>query len=292
MIGRTIQEFGTVEQQRAWLPGLLACRTVWCQGFSEPDSGSDLASVRTKVQRDGDELVLNGVKIWSSNAHLADWMFAVVRDTSDGRPHEGLSFVLIPMDAPGVSIRPIEQITGRHEFAEVFLTDVRIPVENRIGSPGDGWRLAMATLRYERTSSLSNPARLRALLDRILDENTCEELDARFVERVLDAWVSLEAYEMTFLRETTRQAAASQRGGGAMASVVKVTWSELERDLAEIGRELSMLHRVSGSASRDESEWWSARSLTARATTIYAGTSEIQRDVIATRGLGLPRERP
>ncbi len=268
LMGPTLMTFGTDDQKRQWLPGILSTEAIWSQGFSEPNAGSDLAAIATRAVRDGDDLVVNGQKIWTSYGAHADWIFALVRTDPDAQRHRGITFLAIDMRAPGVEARPIVQLDGFAGFAEVFFTDVRVPVANVIGAVDDGWSVAMATLGFERDAPAATAARyLREVA----------ELADGAPDWARDRIGSLYARALAYRAWTLRTLARLSRGEsiGHEASMTKVAWSELERDIYTLAREIGPV---------DPSKYWFAR-----AATIYAGTSEIQRNIISERLLGLPR---
>jgi alkylation response protein AidB-like acyl-CoA dehydrogenase len=282
LMAPTLFVHGTQEQRRRWLPPMLTGEEIWSQGFSEPEAGSDLAAIRTKAVGDGDALVVNGQKIWTSYGAFADWIFLLIRTEPDSERHRGLTFLACDMRTDGVDARPIVQLDGGAGFAEVFLTDVRVPADQVIGEPGDGWAVAMTTLAAERDS----PARAAARYERDLAELVAAlrraslDTDPVVRDHVASLYAQVQAYRLSSLRTLSRLARAESLG--ADASVTKLQWSELERRLWQTAIELlgpDVLHDPS----------WRHRYWYARAATIYAGTSEIQRNIVAERVLGLPR---
>ncbi len=196
LAGPTLIAFGTPEQKERWLPGILSGEDVWCQGFSEPDAGSDLAALRTAAVREGDELVVNGQKIWTSAGTYADWIFALVRTNATAPKHKGITFVMIDMHSPGIEVRPIVQINGDAGFAEVFFSDVRVPVENVVGRIDDGWRVAMATLGFERGTGLGSAVRFARDIAALVGivKATGHDTDPLYRDRVARAFVDTEVY--------------------------------------------------------------------------------------------------
>ncbi|HJT36879.1 MAG TPA: acyl-CoA dehydrogenase family protein [Actinomycetota bacterium] len=288
LMGRTLMKHGTDEQRARWLPRILTSEDVWSQGFSEPDAGSDLANVQTRATRAGDEWVIDGQKIWTSYGAFADWIFVLVRTDPSAERHRGLSFIAVDMASEGVEARPIVQLDGHAGFAEVFFTAVHAPVSHTIGDVNDGWSVALSTLGFERDA----PARPAARYERDLREliAIARARDVWDDPSVRDAIGGLAARVETYRLHTLRTLTRLQRGGsiGDDASVTKLLWSELERDLFEYG--LSLLGPYAGAlegtpaaVSFDNRYWY------ARAATIYAGTSEIQNNIVAERILGLPR---
>lgn len=291
LVGPTIIEFGTEAQKRRWLPGILSCEELWCQGFSEPDAGSDLAAVRTRAERDGEDLVVNGQKIWTSLATFADWMFALVRTDVVAPKHRGLTYLLIPMDSVGIEIRPIRQLHGELGFAEVFLTDVRVPAANVLGEFGDGWRVAMTTLGFERGMALGNHVRFTrdvedlarlAIAAGVADDPTVRDAIAhRFVEA--------QVFRRYMQHKLAQMAAGADLGPSA--SITKLYWSEMEARIFETAIEvLGPRAELHGAPAALGPEDFHRRYWHARAARIYAGTNEVQRNIIAERVLGLPKE--
>ena len=283
LLGPTLIAFGTPDQQQRFLPPIRAVRELWCQGYSEPGAGSDLASVATRAALDGDYWVINGQKIWTSLAHLADWCFVLARTEAGSRRSGGLSYLLVPMDQPGVTVRPIRQMTGTAEFNEVFFDDARTAAANVVGAPGDGWRVAKATLAIERGAAMlgQQVGFRRELTDLAqLARRTRAAHDPLIRDRLARAWIGLQVIRVYAL--DTLDGDDEYR-----ASVLKVLWSRWHRDLGELAMEVAGIAGVAaGSAEFDR---WQRLFLFSRADTIYGGSDEIQHDIIATRGLGLPR---
>jgi len=292
MAGPTIIAWGTDKQKKRLLPPLLSAEEVWCQGFSEPGSGSDLAGARTRAVLDGDEWVVNGQKVWSSYAHLADWCILVTRTDPDAAKHRGLSYLLVDMHAPGVDVRPLRQITGDPEFNEIFFTDVRVPRDSMLGKPGDGWSVAMTTLLHERgTLGFALTAALERQVDRLVRlVRECGRSGDQLVrDDVARLWIDLQALRYVNYRSLT----ALVRTGvpGPEGSVAKLHWSETNQRLAKLAVSLQGL---AGQLDGDGSFWdgyWQYQQLRSRGNTIEAGTSEILRNIIAERVVGLPRSR-
>ena len=288
LLGRTLMKHGTDEQRARWLPRVLSAEDVWSQGFSEPEAGSDLANVQTKAVQQGDEWIVDGQKIWTSYGAFADWIFVLVRTDLEAERHRGLSFLAIEMKSPGVDARPIVQLDGHAGFAEVFFTEVRVPVSNVIGAVNDGWSVALSTLGFERDAPARPAARyardLRELIAIAKVRGVWDEPAVR--DSIGGLAARVETYRLHTLRTLTRL----QRGEsiGDDASVTKLIWSELERDIFEYGMELlgpyaGALSDTPAAPDFDNLYWY------ARAATIYAGTSEIQNNIVAERILGLPR---
>jgi alkylation response protein AidB-like acyl-CoA dehydrogenase len=284
MAGPTIIAHGTEEQKARYLKPILAAEEIWCQGFSEPDAGSDLAAARTRAERRDDVYVVNGQKVWSSFAHIADFCILVTQSDPDAERYRNLTYLLVDMHAPGVEVRPLRQITGEAEFNEIFFTDVQVPVENRLGDEGEGWQVAMTTLLHERaTLGFALTATLDALYGRLLEDAHGRELDARLREALGREWIELQA-----LRYTNYRALGTyERTGvpGPEGSGVKLRWSEANQRLTKLARELR------GPDGLLDDGWWNHQQLRSRGNTIEAGTSEVLRNIVAERVLGLPRSR-
>ena len=289
LMAPTLFEHGTEEQKQGWLEPMLRGDEIWSQGFSEPDAGSDLAGIRCRAALDGDEFVVNGQKIWTSYGAFADWIFALVRTGPSASRHGGITFLAVDMSSPGVEARPIVQLDGHAGFAEVFFTDARVPAANVIGAVDDGWNVAMTTLAAERDSPARPAARYARDLRDLARIARARDLDTDPVVR--DALGALAARAESYRLVTLQTLTQLQRGEalGFEASVTKLLWSELERDIFELGvRLLGPYADTPGEVVGDVTEWQN-RYWYARAATIYAGTSEIQRNIIAERVLGLPR---
>jgi alkylation response protein AidB-like acyl-CoA dehydrogenase len=283
LIGPTLIAFGTPEQQRRFLPRIRAVEELWCQGYSEPGAGSDLASVSTAAVLDGDEWVITGQKVWTSYAHIADWCFVVARTEPGSRRHHGLSYLLVPMDQPGVQVRPIKQLTGNAEFNEVFFDGARTAASHVVGEPGDGWRVAMGTLAFERgVATVGQQVGFRRELDALVElaERNGALADPVLREKLVRAGVGLDVMRAHAVRTLGTVAPGT-------ASVAKLVWANWHRALGELAME------VRGAASMvydDDLDPWQRLFLFSRADTIYGGANEIQRNIIAERVLGLPRE--
>lgn len=282
LLAPIIFEHGTEEQQDRFLPSMATGERIWAQCWSEPEAGSDLASLRSSARRDDERggWVLNGQKIWCSRAALAHWGFGLFRSDPEAQKHAGLTYFLFPLDADGVTVRPIAQLDGEEGFAEVFFDDVFVPDADVLGAPGDGWRVAMSTAGNERGLSLRSPGRFTAAADRLL-ALYAERPDQRVADRVVDAWLKAEAYRLYTWGTVTKL----KDGGdiGAAGSVNKVWWSELDIALHETALDLL------GDEAELESTWLDGYTFSLSGP-IYAGTNEIQRNIIAERILGLPRE--
>ncbi len=282
MAGPTIMTHGTEEQKQRYLPRILSAEEIWCQGFSEPGSGSDLASVRTRIEpRTGDFLV-NGQKVWSSYAHLADFCILLGRSDPGSRRQAGLTYVIADMHAPGVEVRPLRQITGEAEFNEIFFTDVSVPRENLLGEVGGGWQVAMTTLLHERgTFGISLTGVLDAQVHKLVALAKQRSGDDPLIrDRVAQEWIELQALKFTNYRSLT----ALMKTGvpGPEGSIAKLHWSEQNQRLTKLAMEI---------LGGEDDGYWGYHQLRSRGNTIEAGTSEILRSIVAERVLGLPRSR-
>ncbi|MFB6663960.1 acyl-CoA dehydrogenase family protein [Streptomyces parvus] len=285
--GPTIAAEGTAGQRARWLPPVLRGDEIWCQGFSEPDAGSDLAALRTRAVRDGDAYVVTGQKIWTSHAEVADWCELLVRTDPDAPKHRGISWLAMPMDAPGITVRPLRTLAGSTEFAEVFLDEVRVPVRNRVGDENDGWRVTMVTLSFERgTAFVGEVVACRRTLDALADE---ARRNGRWDDPVLRRRLGrLNAGFRALWRLTQANVSESERTGGVPGvggSVFKLRYSGLRQELYEAAAE------VLGADAFDVDREWVLDRLSSLSYTIAAGTSQIQRNIVAERILGLPKGR-
>ena len=286
LLGPTIMEVGTEAQKARFLPTMASSEIVWAQAWSEPNAGSDLAGIRAKATRDGDDWVLNGQKIWASRAVWADWCFGIFRTDPEAERHRGLTFVLCPLDSPGVTVRPIAQLDGDTGFAEIFFDDVRVPVENTLGDVGQGWRMAMATAGSERGVSLRSPARFSAAADRLVQlwRDHADPSDTALADAVTDAWMQAEGYRLHTYQTVTGM--IEGRSIGAEASLNKIFWSEMDVRIHELALQIAgpEAERMDGDFER-----WVDGFLFSLSGPIYAGTNEIQRNIIADRVLQLPK---
>ncbi|MGI8336684.1 acyl-CoA dehydrogenase family protein [Actinomadura scrupuli] len=290
LIGPTIIDFGTAEQHRRFLPPIQRGEEMWCQGYSEPDAGSDLANVQTRAELVGGEWVIHGQKVWTSLAHVADWCFVVCRTEPGSQRHRGLSYLLVPMRQPGVEVRPIVQLTGTSEFNEVFFDGARTAAANILGAPGDGWRVAMATLGYERgASTLGQQIGFRRELEGViaLARRNGAGRDPVIRGRLAQSWIELEIMRFNALRTMT---SLGEGEPGPEVSIAKVYWSEWHRRLGELALDVQGAAALVADAEPYDLSDLQRLMLFSRADTIYAGSSEIQRNIIAERTLGLPRE--
>ncbi len=284
LVGPTLIAYGTPEQQKRFLPTILDVTELWCQGYSEPGAGSDLANVSTTAELDGDQWVINGQKVWTSLAHWAQWCFVVARTEKGSKRHSGLSYLLVPLDQPGVEVRPIVQLTGDSEFNEVFFDDARTDADLVVGEPGDGWRVAMGTLTFERgVSTLGQQIEYARELSAIADlakRNGAAD-DPLIRERITRSWVGLRTMRSYALATMD----VEQPG---QDSVSKLLWANWHRELGEIAMDVA--GRGGLTLTDGDFDEFQRLYLFSRADTIYGGSNEIQRNIIAERVLGLPRE--
>jgi alkylation response protein AidB-like acyl-CoA dehydrogenase len=289
LVGPTVLAFGTPEQQDRFLPGILSGETLWCQGYSEPGAGSDLANVQTAAVRRGDEYLITGQKVWTSLAHVADWCFVLTRTEPGSARHKGLSYLLTPMRQPGIEVRPIVQITGTSEFNEVFFDGAVTPVANRIGEEGDGWRVAMGTLGFERgISTLGQQIGFERELDAVIAtaRGNGALADPELNARLLQAWIGLRVMRYTALRTLASSGAGT---AGLEASVNKLQWATWHRDLGELAVDVAGADALVTEGEPYELTDAQTLFLFTRSDTIYGGSNEIQRTILAERALGLPR---
>ncbi len=297
MAGPTIMTWGTQEQQDRLLPPLLSAEEIWCQGFSEPGSGSDLAAARTMAVLDGDHWVVNGQKVWSSFASHANWCLLLVRTDPDVPKHKGLSYLLVDMSLAGVEVRPLRQLTGDPEFCEIFFTDVRVPRASMLGRPGDGWKVAMTTLDHERgTHGVALAAQLSADLDELLsllrrpDPGGNRPVDNPFIrDRATALWIDVQALRVTNLRALSEFAGTGRPGPSG--SISKLRWSELNQRLATLALDVLGTSGLEAGVTGVDGGRWAYRRLRTRGNSIEAGTSEVLRNIVAERVVGLPRSR-
>ena len=291
LLGPTIMEYGTPEQKARFLPKMAASEEVWCQGWSEPNAGSDMAAIQTTAIREGDHFVLRGQKTWASRGAYAHWLFGLFRTDPESERHRGLSFILVDLDTPGVTVRPIEKLNGKAAFAEVFFDDARVPAENLLGEEGKGWSVAMATAGFERGLMLRSPARFQGTAKRLVELYRAHEAECApaLRERVVDCWMRAEAYTLETYRTVSRLLAGGKIG--AEASLGKIFWSELDLEMHELALEILGVRGelLTGAPSADGVGDWLDGYIFALSGPIYAGTNEIQRNVISERLLELPR---
>ena len=293
MLGPTLMKYGTPAQQKRFLPKILTADELWCQGFSEPNAGSDLANLQTRAVRDGDHFVVNGQKVWTSMAHVAEWCFLLVRTDPDAPKHKGISFFLVDMKTPGITVRPLRQMTGEAEFNEVFWDNVRIPAENLVGKLNEGWSVAITTLAYERDllthiRQISLKNALHRMLRLAREQGRGGDRVIR--QKLAGLWIGEQALQMNAYRSLTR----ILRGGqpGPEGSTSKLYWSQLDQELAQLGTDLlgPYAQIAEGSPWAVDEGQWEFYALLAQASGIRAGTSEILRNILAERVLGLPKD--
>ena len=293
-IGPVLIRFGTPDQQQRFLPGMVDGRNFWCQGYSEPGAGSDLASLRTRADRDGDEYIVNGQKIWTTGAQEADWMYALVRTSTEERKQAGITLLLIAMDSPGLTVRPIETIDGWHHVNEVFLQDVRVPVTNRIGEEGRAWEYGKYLLQHERLGMVASLDQLVRTLDRtrgLVHRELAGAREAAKRDTLLERLLRAEA-ELMSLQELAHQSIAAMGEGrsvGSLPSVLKIASTEVMQRISEValdatgqrlaGRFLAL--DGDGPNAADEGVESVHSFLYLRARTIVAGTTEVQKNLIA-----------
>lgn len=293
LLAPTLMEYGTEEQKARILPKMATGEDVWAQGWSEPNAGSDMAAIRSKAELDGDHFVINGQKTWSTRAVYADWLFGMFRTDPDSERHKGITFILVPLDAEGITVRPIPQLDGLPGFAEIFFDNVRVHVSNRLGGEGEGWKVAMATAGFERGLMLRSPARFqetaRRLVELYLENQESADEDPAIRDAVLNAYMQAEAYTLS----TYQTACRLNKGGkiGPESSTNKIFWSELDQNMhacamAILGARAELLAHAPAAEGVGR---WLDGFLFAQSGPIYAGTNEIQRNIIAERMLGMPR---
>ena len=310
LVGPTILQWGSEEQKQQFLPGILKGEIAWCQGFSEPNAGSDLASLKCKAELDGDEWVINGQKVWTTQAQHADYCFLLARTDPDAPKHAGISYLLVPMDQDGIEIRPIVQPDGSAEFNEVFFTDARCPAANVVGGLNNGWKVAMTTLGFERGSSATTSHRrfekeLETVIDHARENGSIDEPVIR--QRLVQQWSKIQIMRINGYR--TLSASLSGRkdlGVAALGATNKMFWSESHRDTMELAMDILGMDGqiltgdpdqdfVPGIGHREAARDYPVSPLQAsfffsRSETIWGGTAEIQRNIVGERVLGLPKE--
>ena len=286
-VAPAIMTYGSDEQKRTLLPAMLRGDEIWCQGFSEPDAGSDLASLRTSAVRDGDDWVVTGQKIWTTLAHLASWCELLVRSDPDAPKHKGITCLLVDMTAPGITVRPLVTITGVHEFNEVFLDEVRVPVESTLGPVHEGWRVAMTTLSHERGGVAKLHLGTRRKVQRLFEDARATRLPAGHtaaedpVLRQQLARVYLEAELLKLVSDRAISGELHGRTLGPESSIAKLVWSETEQHIGEVAAAVLGLDATGGP--------WGTDRVGARSHTIAGGTTQVNKNIIAQRVLGLPR---
>ncbi len=290
LLGPTLIAFASDEQKRRFLPPIVRGTELWCQGYSEPNAGSDLANVQTRAELDGDQWVITGQKVWTSGAQWSDWCFVLCRTEPGAPDHRALSYLLVPMRQPGVEIRPIVQMTGTSEFSEVFYDGARTAAANLVGTRGEGWKVAMGTLAFERGASTLGQQNLfaneLAEIFRIAQENGAAD-DPVMRQRLMDAWIGLRVMRCNALR-TLGAAAGATLGREAM--ITKLYWATWHRNLGKLAMDVLGAAAEIADGAPYELGALQRMFLFTRADTIYAGTNQIQRNIIGERALGLPRE--
>ena len=298
LVATTLLHHGTEEQRQRYLPKILSGDEVWCQGFSEPDAGSDLASVRCKAVRDGDHFVINGQKTWTSFAQYSQWCIVLARTDPKVSKHKGISFFLVDMATPGITIRPLKQISGECEFNETFFDDVRVPVENLVGDLNGGWKIAMTTLAYERgpEDALGRQIRFKQELDRLLRTLSTLQRGAKKAiddpvlrQKLAQSIVEIEIMRLNCLRRFSKALKGEPRGPDA--SMMKLYWSHIMQNMYEVSLEAMgpLASLTTGDALSRADGRFQLSYLHSRAFTIYSGSSEIQKNIIGERVLGLPK---
>jgi len=299
VIGPSLLAFGNDEQRARHVPAILSAQEIWCQGFSEPDAGSDLASLRTRAVRHDDRFVISGQKTWISWGQFARWCGVLARTDDEGPRHRGISLLIVDMESPGLQARPMRQITGHAEFCELFLDDVVVPSANLLGELGQGWKIALHTLGHERgTAALPRQVKLRTWLDRLVDDARWRRVDGRAIadDRVAQVELARALVAVEVLRHHAYRTVGPFLNGGAVgpdSSTVKLLMAEAEQRVAATAVELlgtSAYAPEAGADHADEDDFWLETYLYSRAASVYGGTRQIQRNIIADRILRLPQE--
>ena len=297
MAGPTINAYGTDEQKKRYPPKMLSCEEIWCQGYSEPNSGSDLASLQTRAVKDGEYYVINGQKVWTSLAHIADWMMLLARTDPQAPKHKGITYFLLDMHAPGVTVKPLKQITGDDEFNEVYFDNVRVHESQILGGLNNGWGVGLTTLMYERLAlGFGLQVRLRIALDGLVDlarrstkNGVPATRDPLMRQKLAQMWIDTEVFKYTGARAITKLLKGELPGPEASSG--KMMWVEGHQRVQEMAMELQgpYAQLMSGSRWAVENGLWQYGFLRSRANSIEGGTTEIQRNIIGERVLGLPR---
>ena len=297
MAGPTILAYGTDEQKERYVAKILSCEEIWCQGYSEPNAGSDLASLETRAVKDGEYWVINGQKVWTSLAHIADWMMLLARTDPTAPRHKGITYFLLDMHAPGVTVKPLKQITGDAEFNEVFFENVRVHESQVLGGVNNGWAVGLTTLMYERLAlGFGIQVRLRIALDSLIDMARRVEKHGRTLtqdrvirQKIAQLWIDTESLKYTGARAITKLLRGEMPGPEASAG--KMMWVETHQRLQELAMELQGPYSqlVGGSDAAIDGGIWQYTFLRSRANSIEGGTTEIQRNIIGERVLGLPK---
>ena len=298
MLGPTIMRHGTPAQRERHLAKILTAEEIWCQGFSEPNAGSDLANLQTRAVLDGDHYVIDGQKVWTSMAHVAEWGFFLVRTDASGAKHKGITFILVDMKTPGITIRPLRQITGESEFNEVFLENVRVPASNVVGQVNEGWGVALTTLAYERdVLTMIRHISLRTALERLIarakqtkrNGHTAAQ-DPVLRQKLASLTIAERCLQLNGYRSLTR--ILQGRPPGPEGSTSKLFWSQVDQELAEVATEVIGPYSqiAAGSEWAPDEGQWQFYALLARGSGIRAGTTEILKNILGERVLGLPKD--
>ncbi len=310
LVGPTLLQWGSEEQKRAFLPGILKGQTRWCQGFSEPNSGSDLASLKTTAVLDGDEWIINGQKVWTTQGHHADYCFLLTRTDPDAPKHKGISYILVPMKQPGVEVRGITQPDGTAEFCEVFFTDARAPKDNVVGGVNNGWKVANSTLAFERGQSATTGYRrfeeeFRLMRDAAVANGRIDHADIR--QRLVQYYTKIQILRINGLRNLTAAVSGSKDMGTiVLGATNKMFWSEMHKAAMELALDIWGAESMLIDAGPETGSWPGAQRerrrpgypvspmmsafFFSRSETIWGGTSQIQRNIVGERVLGLPKE--
>jgi alkylation response protein AidB-like acyl-CoA dehydrogenase len=295
LVGPTLMQFGTEEQKKRYIPKILSAEEIWCQGYSEPNAGSDVASLQTRAVEEGDYFVVNGQKVWTSDGHRADWCILLVRTDPSAPKHQGLSYLLVDMHSLGVSVRPLVQMSGAKGFNEIFFQDVKVPRQNLVGGKNQGWSVAIGTLMFER-AGIGERANMLGLVRELIalaqsvERNGANAWEDSSVRQTVARFAcEAEALRYTVYRQLTRQLKGLPPG--PEGSVLKLAASELNLRISQFALELlgSFAQLEYGAPGAVDGGIWSYRALASRALTIAGGTSEIQRNIIGERVLGLPK---
>ena len=304
MLANTLLRWGTEEQKRHFLPRILSGEDTWCQGYSEPDAGSDLASLKTRAVREGEEWVIDGQKVWTSGAHHSDWIFVLARTNRDAPRHRGISFLLVPLDQPGVEVRPFRMMSGQLHFNEVFFNGARTRSDLVVGGVDNGWTVAQSLLGVERgEEAATNPILFRAEVERLVELARLYGKDKDPVIRQRIAWCWSKVEIMRYLGYRILTGWLKGAEPGPESSIAKLYWSEYHTKVTDLAMDIMGLHgqvpagrpplrtyRTDDPGAANSSASWSTTYLIARSGTIYAGTSQVQRNILAEKVLGLPRE--
>ncbi|WP_405540093.1 acyl-CoA dehydrogenase family protein [Streptomyces sp. NBC_00075] len=304
MLANTLLRWGTEQQKARFLPRILGGEDTWCQGYSEPDAGSDLASLRTRAVRDGDEWVIDGQKVWTSGAHHSDWIFVLARTDQDASRHRGISFLLVPLDQPGIEVRPFRMMSGQLHFNEVFFNGARTRADLVVGGVDNGWTVAQSLLGVERgEEAATNPLLFKAEVERLVELARLYGKDQDPVVRQRIAWCWSKVEIMRYLGYRILTGWLKGADPGPESSIAKLYWSEYHTEVTDLAMDIMGLHgqvpvgrqplrtyRADDPGAANSSASWSTTYLIARSGTIYAGTSQVQRNILAEKVLGLPRE--